>query len=250
MAVLCDSKLERPRSHRSTPRRRPQRRGEPEKSLTFQSRLPVVPAGLFDAPDLAALTRACPQSERPAEDHDGPPSGRITQLSAFRCGLRSRTPVPAQPEYNTRGFQGAPAVVIDLRPCGWLVTCHGLDLPSPSNQAFSLAADWRGALWCGLRQHRQHRLHDSCLSSDPSKVCSGARTGSTDDADGTDGIFGTRAHPDHSRSGAAFTRERDLDAQRPEKRLCPPQSTGERPRIFCPGRAVRDVSAGTLCTQT
>src|SRR5260370_42502643 len=60
MAVLCDSKLERPRSHRSTPRRQPPRRGEPEKSLTFQSRLPVVPAGLFDAPDLAASTWACP----------------------------------------------------------------------------------------------------------------------------------------------------------------------------------------------
>src|SRR5260221_4013509 len=91
MAVLCDSNLERPRSHRSTPRRRPPRRGEPEKSLTFQSRLPVVPAGLFDAPNLAPSTWACPtansQSERPTEDHDGPPSGRITQLSAFSLRL-------------------------------------------------------------------------------------------------------------------------------------------------------------------
>jgi hypothetical protein len=47
--------------------------------------------------------------------------------------------------------------------------------------------------------------------------------GSTDDTDGTDGMFSTRAHPDHSRPGAAFTRERHLDAQRPEKRLRPPQ---------------------------
>src|SRR6266478_3184853 len=95
-----------------------------------------------------------------------------------------------------------------------------------------------------LRQHRQHRLHEQCLFSDPSKV--GVITsrpmtaGSTDNADGTDGVFGARAHPDHSCPGAAFTRERDLDAQRPEERLRPPQSTGERPRIFCPCCAARD----------
>jgi hypothetical protein len=29
--------------------------------------------------------------------------------------------------------------------------------------------------------------------------------GGTDDADGADGVFGARAHPDHSRPGAAFT---------------------------------------------
>jgi len=74
--------------------------------------------------------------------------------------------------------------------------------------------------------------------------------GSTDDADGADGIFSTRAHPDHSRPCPAFTRERDLDAQRPEERLRPSQQTGERPRIFCPCRAARDVSASTLRTQT
>jgi hypothetical protein len=44
-----------------------------------------------------------------------------------------------------------------------------------------------------LRQHRQHRLHDPCLFSDPSQdSLIGSRPmtgGSTDDADGTDGAF-------------------------------------------------------------
>jgi hypothetical protein len=56
----------------------------------------------------------------------------------------------------------------------------------------------------------------------------------TDDADGADGIFSARARPDHSGSCSTFTRKRDLDAQRPEDRLRPPQSTGERARVFCP----------------
>jgi hypothetical protein len=68
-----------------------------------------------------------------------------------------------------------------------------------------------------LRQHRLHRLRRCCLFSDPRKnVLIGLRpmtAGSTDDADGTDAIFSIRAHPNHSRPGAAFTRERDLDAQ-------------------------------------
>jgi hypothetical protein len=59
-------------------------------------------------------------------------------------------------------------------------------------------------------------------------------TGNTDSADGTDGVFNARAHPDDSRTGPAFTRKRDLDAQRPQERLCPSQSTGERPRRFWP----------------
>jgi hypothetical protein len=67
---------------------------------------------------------------------------------------------------------------------------------------------------------------------------------STDDADGADGIFSTRAHPDHSRPCPAFSSERDLDAQRREKRLRPPQSTGERPRIFA--HAV-PISSRALC---
>jgi hypothetical protein len=67
-----------------------------------------------------------------------------------------------------------------------------------------------------LRQHRQHRLHDPGLFSDPSQdglIGSRPMTGgSTDDADGTDAAFSTCAHPDHSRPCTAFTRERDLDA--------------------------------------
>jgi hypothetical protein len=43
--------------------------------------------------------------------------------------------------------------------------------------------------------------------------------GSTDDADGTDGVFGPRTYRDHTGPQSAFTRERDLDAQRPQERL-------------------------------
>jgi hypothetical protein len=79
-----------------------------------------------------------------------------------------------------------------------------------------------------LRQHRQHRLRDRYLFNDPSKVgLSASRlvtAGSTDDTDGADGVFGICAHPDHSHTGTAFTREYDLNAQDPEKRLRSPQS--------------------------
>jgi hypothetical protein len=44
-----------------------------------------------------------------------------------------------------------------------------------------------------------------------------ASTHDADDADGTDGIFGTRAHRDDSCPDPALTRERDLDAQRPKE---------------------------------
>jgi hypothetical protein len=71
-----------------------------------------------------------------------------------------------------------------------------------------------------------------------------------DATDGADGMFGTRAHTDHSRSCSAFARERDLDAQRPQERLRPPQSTGERPRISCLCATRRDVIASTLRIQT
>jgi hypothetical protein len=72
----------------------------------------------------------------------------------------------------------------------------------------------------------------------------------TDGADGTDVIFTTRAQLDHSGPCAAFTRECDLDAQRPEECLRPPQPTSQRPRIFCPCRGPRDVIASTLRTKT
>ena len=71
----------------------------------------------------------------------------------------------------------------------------------------------------------------------------------TDDADGTDGAFNSGAHPNHPRPCSAFARERDLDAQRPQERLRPPQSTGERPRVFRPSRSPRDVVASTLHAQ-
>jgi hypothetical protein len=47
------------------------------------------------------------------------------------------------------------------------------------------------------------------LFSDPSNdglIIARSNLGSTDDADGADGIFSTHAHPDHSRPCPAFTR--------------------------------------------
>jgi hypothetical protein len=58
----------------------------------------------------------------------------------------------------------------------------------------------------------------------------------TDDADG---IFSTRAHPDHSPPCSAFTRERDFDAQSPED-VCARRSRPARPRVFCPCAAPRE----------
>src|ERR1700731_817369 len=54
-----------------------------------------------------------------------------------------------------------------------------------------------------------------CSFRDPSKAgliaVRAIPAGGTDDADGSDGIFSARAHPDHPRPQPAFTRERDLD---------------------------------------
>jgi hypothetical protein len=65
-----------------------------------------------------------------------------------------------------------------------------------------------------------------CSFRDPSKAgliaVRAIPAGGTDDADGADGIFSARAHPDHSRPQPAFTGERDLDAQCAEERLRPP----------------------------
>ena len=53
-----------------------------------------------------------------------------------------------------------------------------------------------------------------------------------DAADGADGIFDRRAHPDYSLSGSAFTTEGNVDAERPKKCLRPTQVAGEGARIF------------------
>ena len=58
-----------------------------------------------------------------------------------------------------------------------------------------------------------------------------------DAADGADGIFECRANPDDPAAGAAFTTERDVDAQRPQERLRPAQAAGERARVFGPAGA-------------
>jgi hypothetical protein len=55
--------------------------------------------------------------------------------------------------------------------------------------------------------------------------------GSSDDADGTDAIFSTRTHRDLPRSISAFAREGNLDPDRPQESLRPPQATGERTKI-------------------
>src|SRR5580692_6049773 len=65
-----------------------------------------------------------------------------------------------------------------------------------------------------------------CSFRDPSKAgliaVRAIPAGGTDDADGADGIFSARIHPDHSRPQPAFTGERVLDAQCAEERLRPP----------------------------
>jgi hypothetical protein len=85
-----------------------------------------------------------------------------------------------------------------------------------------------------------------CSFRDPSKAgliaVRAIPPGGTDDADGADGIFCARAHPDHPRPHSAFTREGNLDPERPQERLRPPQPAGERPRVFCPKRAPRVAS--------
>ena len=66
---------------------------------------------------------------------------------------------------------------------------------------------------------------------------------STDDADGTDGIFGTRPYRDDSRFGPALTRESDLHAERLEDCLRPPQSTtSECPRILAHATAIETMA--------
>jgi hypothetical protein len=66
--------------------------------------------------------------------------------------------------------------------------------------------------------------------------------GCTDDADGTDAIFGALAHPDHSYPRAAFAGKRDLDPNGPQKSLRPAQPAGKRPRVFGPCTAGKKAS--------
>ena len=71
----------------------------------------------------------------------------------------------------------------------------------------------RGSEHAGEARAHLSRPHDSCLFSGPSNGPTGTLCASThdaDDADGTDGIFGTRAHRDDSCPDPALTSERHL----------------------------------------
>src|SRR5271165_910155 len=105
-----------------------------------------------------------------------------------------------------------------------------------------------------LRQHRQHRLRPYWAPAglgvhqldgyrpkrhwrDPRNVVL-SRVRAHYAADGADGIFERRAHPDDSASGSPFTTEGNVDAQRPKKCLRPTQVAGEGAGIFGPADAV------------
>jgi hypothetical protein len=60
-----------------------------------------------------------------------------------------------------------------------------------------------------------------------------------DGADGADGIFQRRAHPDHSTAGAAFTTKGNVDAEHPKKCLCATQVPSESAGIFGPAGVQR-----------
>jgi hypothetical protein len=49
------------------------------------------------------------------------------------------------------------------------------------------------------------------------------------DADGADGVSGARMDSDDPAAGVALTAKGDLDAERPQGGLRPPQAAGERP---------------------
>ena len=66
-----------------------------------------------------------------------------------------------------------------------------------------------------------------------------------DAADGADGTFESRANAYHPAAFAALTAERDVDAQRPQERLRPAQSAGERARAFGPAVPGNAVTAAT-----
>lgn len=156
---------------------------------------------------------------------------------------------------------GATAFLMLLRPArgqASLVTFRSLGPPRPilapfqSSKADSDASRTWPTQRRGLRQFRQHRLHERASFGlmvrssnheliDPRPIAGTA----TDGADVTDGIFTIRAHPYHSGPAPALTRERDLNTHRPEECLRPSRATGECARVFCRA-ARRDLIAGIL----
>jgi hypothetical protein len=74
------------------------------------------------------------------------------------------------------------------------------------------------------------------------ECCSAAFRLTIAGADGADGIFERRAHPDYSASGSAFTTEGNVDAERPKKRLRPTQVAGEGAGIFGLAGAVASLT--------
>ena len=71
------------------------------------------------------------------------------------------------------------------------------------------------------------------------------RAAIADAADGADGIFQRRAHPDYSTTGSAFTPEGNVDPERPKKRLRPTsrQSSVSERRCSSPiGRKLRKIA--------
>jgi hypothetical protein len=81
-------------------------------------------------------------------------------------------------------------------------------------QFLTLPGEWRH--FRQYSQSHQHRRRRGLFSCPPGWVLiPGPITArGTDDADGTDRVFSARTHPDDSLPGS-FTRERDLNAQRP-----------------------------------
>ena len=85
-----------------------------------------------------------------------------------------------------------------------------------------------------LRQHRQRARSTAIVTNGTGRIrrmlfSNRVRAAIADAADGADGIFQRRAHPDYSITGSAFTPEGNVDPERPKRRLRPTQVTGEGP---------------------
>ena len=94
---------------------------------------------------------------------------------------------------------------------------------------------------CGPTEHLQcwARVRSTAVVTNGTgrtrEVLPGAGSGpNADAADGADGIFERRAHPDYSISGSAFTTEGNVDAERSKKCLRPAQVASEDSRILGP----------------